>query len=267
MLKHLLATTAVVVALGGAAQAQQADETTEPLVEENAADEAGTATEGDATAAEEPPMTEEEGTTAAEEAPAAEEGTGTETTTIEVPVEEETTAEDAPAVEGEATTAEEAPAVETDDTMAEEAPAVEGEATTAEEAPAVETDDTMAAEPAEPLADPAAPVAGADPAAMPQLMPVEISELTVENLTGSDLRNPEGENLGTIDDALLAEDGSIRSLVVSFGGFLGFGKKTVEVPLDDVEFMRDEADNIIVETSMTPESLESMPEYQEESET
>jgi sporulation protein YlmC with PRC-barrel domain len=222
MLRHLLATTALVVALGGAAQAQQTDEATEPLVEENATGATEPAIEGEATAAEEAPMTEE-GTTAADELPAAEEGA----------------------------------------TTADQAPAVEPEATTAEEAPVAEEGDSMAAEPADPLAQPTAPVAGAEQPAAPQLTPVDIAQVTAEELIDANLRNPDGENLGTIDDALLDDSGNIQSLVVSFGGFLGFGKKTVEVSLDEVELMSDESGNIVAETMMTPETLEALPEYEE----
>jgi sporulation protein YlmC with PRC-barrel domain len=240
MLKQLLATTALTVALAGTTWAQT--ETTEPLVDESAPAAEAAPDSGEA------PLVEDNAATAAEEAPIVEEG---DTTTAEemVPVEEETTtAEETAPIEEEATTAEEAPMVE------------EGDATTAQEVePALEgaTDaDTMAADPADTVVDPAATMEA-------QLVPVDIAELTVEELTGASLRNVDGETLGTIDDALLDEGGNIESLVVSFGGFLGFGKKTVEVALDEVELMKDEGGSVVARTTMTPESLEQRPDYEE----
>jgi sporulation protein YlmC with PRC-barrel domain len=240
MLKQLLATTALTVALAGTTWAQT--ETTEPLVDESAPAAEAAPDSGEA------PLVEDKAATAAEEAPIVEEG---DTTTAEemVPVEEETrTAEETAPIEEEATTAEEAPMVE------------EGDATTAQEVePALEgaTDaDTMAADPADTVVDPAATMEA-------QLVPVDIAELTVEELTGASLRNVDGETLGTIDDALLDEGGNIESLVVSFGGFLGFGKKTVEVALDEVELMKDEGGSVVARTTMTPESLEQRPDYEE----
>jgi sporulation protein YlmC with PRC-barrel domain len=241
MLKQLLATTALTVALAGTTWAQT--ETTEPLVDESAPAAEAAPDSGEA------PLVEDDAATAAEEAPIVEEG---DTTTAEeaAPVEEEatTTAEEVAPVEEEATTAEEAPMVE------------EGDTTTAQEVePALEgaTDaDTMAADPADTVVDPAATMEA-------QLVPVDIAELTVEELTGASLRNVDGETLGTIDDALLDDGGNIESLVVSFGGFLGFGKKTVEVALDEVELMKDEGGSVVARTTMTPESLEQRPDYEE----
>lgn len=208
MIRHLLATTAVVaVMMGGAAWAQDAT-----------------------TPAEDPtilPVPEEGATVEGIEDPAA---AGTEA------------AEGAdPILEPEADTVQES--VE---------PMLEPEADTAQEsvepmAPA--EDGTLTADPA------------ADPSLAPVLVPVDIAEVTVEELVGANVRNTGGESLGSVDDALLSDAGEIESLVVSFGGFLGFGQRTVQVGIDEVSFMRDEGGAIIVETIMTPESLEALPDY------
>jgi sporulation protein YlmC with PRC-barrel domain len=239
MLKQLLATTTLTVALAGTTWAQT--ETTEPLVDESAPAAEAVPDSGEA------PLVEDNAATA-EEAPIVEEG-------------DTTTAEEAAPVEEEATTAEEMAPAEEEATTAEEAPMVEeGDTTTAQEVePALEgaTDaDTMAADPADTVVDPAATMEA-------QLVPVDIAELTVEELTGASLRNVDGETLGTIDDALLDDGGNIESLVVSFGGFLGFGKKTVEVALDEVELMKDEGGSVVARTTMTPESLEQRPDYEQ----
>jgi hypothetical protein len=134
--------------------------------------------------------------------------------------------------------------------------------------PAAEPADPMTAQ-EDPAADPMAPdattTAGAvDPGAEMEMTPIDISELTVEELIGSQLQNRNNESLGTIDNALLNDSGEISSLVVSFGGFLGFGENTVELSLEEVEFMSDGADNVYVVTDLQPEDLEGRPEVEVE---
>ena len=50
--------------------------------------------------------------------------------------------------------------------------------------------------------------------------------------------------------------------MAQFGGFLGFGSNTVLLTMDEIEVLQDEAGNIVVQTSLTPESLEGRPDYQ-----
>lgn len=52
-------------------------------------------------------------------------------------------------------------------------------------------------------------------------------------LTGDAVRNPEGEDLGKIEEIMLdVPTGSIAYAVLSFGGFLGIGDKLFAVPWD-----------------------------------
>lgn len=140
------------------------------------------------------------------------------------------------------------------------------------EQPEVEVQDPAAADPAmdqdaaagDPaVADPAA--AEQDVAQAPQLMPVNLSDLMLSDLMDAGLQSADGEQLGSIDDAKLGDGGAIENVIVSFGGFLGFGERTVEVPLEEFELMKDESGNVTAQTSMTPEAVEQLPEYQPES--
>jgi hypothetical protein len=73
----------------------------------------------------------------------------------------------------------------------------------------------------------------------------------------------DGENIAEVEDVLMAADGSaVESIVAQFGGFLGFGANKVELSMDEVEVMQDEAGSYVVQTSITPESLEGRPEYE-----
>ena len=57
--------------------------------------------------------------------------------------------------------------------------------------------------------------------------------LSTSTLTGTDVRNREGENLGNIKDFILdVENGRVMYAVLDFGGFLGIGDKYFAVPLE-----------------------------------
>src|SRR5688500_13987496 len=57
------------------------------------------------------------------------------------------------------------------------------------------------------------------------------SVITSNEITGTKVRNLEGENIGHIEELVLDVDtGVIRYAVLSFGGFLGIGDKLFAVP-------------------------------------
>ena len=73
----------------------------------------------------------------------------------------------------------------------------------------------------------------------------------------------DGENIASVEDVLMAADGSaVESVVAQFGGFLGFGANKVQLTMDEIEVMQDEAGAFVVQTTLTPESLKGRPEYQ-----
>lgn len=55
--------------------------------------------------------------------------------------------------------------------------------------------------------------------------------LRYDTLTSMRVQNPDGDDLGTIDDLVFdRESGQIRYAILSFGGFLGIGDKLFAVP-------------------------------------
>ncbi len=106
------------------------------------------------------------------------------------------------------------------------------------------------------------PMVPTDPAlAVPPLVPVDLAQVTAEDLTGADLRNNTNETLGEVEDVTLDSAGQIDALIVGFGGFLGFGEKTVLIPVDRIEVMSRGEGDVTVVTDLTPEALDEMPEY------
>ncbi|MFE3836223.1 PRC-barrel domain-containing protein [Pseudogemmobacter sonorensis] len=84
---------------------------------------------------------------------------------------------------------------------------------------------------------------------------------TAEELTGTDVHDASGESIGRVNDLVLNGD-AVTGAVIDVGGFLGIGSKSVLVPVDDLTVVRD-ADHAIlrVETSLTREQLEALPEH------
>jgi hypothetical protein len=57
-------------------------------------------------------------------------------------------------------------------------------------------------------------------------------------IVGASVYNDSGDNVGSIDDLLIGDDGKIREVVIAVGGFLGLGTKLVTVPFDQLRFER-----------------------------
>jgi sporulation protein YlmC with PRC-barrel domain len=88
-------------------------------------------------------------------------------------------------------------------------------------------------------------------------------QMSAEALIGKTVKNATNENVGKIDDVYLDASGSVKLVVVSVGGFLGVGSKTVAVPWADLKFGRD-GSSITVLTNWTKDSMKAMPDYKEE---
>lgn len=122
-------------------------------------------------------------------------------------------------------------------------------------------------------------MAGQDTAAMDEterrartgMMPVrdgyvsaEPQDLTAEALTGAPLYGSNDEDIGEVSEILLADDGKVQSVIVDVGGFLGLGEKPVELQLEDLSILREEAGtSVVTYVSMTQDELEAMPEYRD----
>lgn len=128
------------------------------------------------------------------------------------------------------------------------------------------SDGTMAPAPvAEDGVDPATPPAmetatPADPAG-PVLTPMLAGDISADKLIGASIQTIDGENIASIDDVIVSTDGAVESVVAQFGGFLGFGSNKVLLTMDEIDVMQDEAGNLVVQTALTPESLEGRPDY------
>ncbi len=172
--------------------------------------------------------------------------------------------EEAPADDA-AVTEEVAPA---EDAMASEETAPADDAMASEEtAPA---DDAMASEEPAPAEDAMASEeapAEADAAAasdFDSMEAVATADISADELTGTAVYGAGDEEIGSIGDILLSEDGTVDAVIIDFGGFLGIGTKPVAVAFDNLTFVRDENGGLLLRTPLTAEELEAAPEYDEE---
>jgi len=83
--------------------------------------------------------------------------------------------------------------------------------------------------------------------------------LSATTITGEDVRNENGEDLGRIEDIMIDVDsGRIVYAVLSFGGFLGIGDKYFAIPWEALKISSDGKEFII---DIPKEKLENAPGF------
>ncbi len=81
--------------------------------------------------------------------------------------------------------------------------------------------------------------------------PYEFTEIV-----GTQVRNPQGEELGRIDDLVFDTEGRISFAIVGYGGFLGIGQNLVAVPVNSLSYV-EEPRHFVLNTSK--EKIQSAP--------
>lgn len=70
------------------------------------------------------------------------------------------------------------------------------------------------------------------------------------------------EDIGTITDLVIDEDGQINAVVVGVGGFLGVGEKNVAIEWDSLELTKDEeGEDYVITVNASEDALEAAEEY------
>ena len=72
--------------------------------------------------------------------------------------------------------------------------------------------------------------------------------------------DPQSDNIGDVNDLIVAEDGSVTHAIIGVGGFLGIGEKNVAVPFDELKVVENNGDLRLV-YSATKEQLEAAPAF------
>lgn len=79
-------------------------------------------------------------------------------------------------------------------------------------------------------------------------------------LIGATIRNAANESIGEVKDVFLDQNGTVKALVVSVGGAMGIGAKSVMLPWQDLKVDRQQ-NKLFMTTNATKETLKAMPEY------
>ncbi len=83
--------------------------------------------------------------------------------------------------------------------------------------------------------------------------------LSASSINGDSVKNPQGENLGHIEDLMVdLNSGNIAYAVLSFGGFLGVGDKLFAMPWPALKL--DAEDKAFV-LNISKEKLENAPGF------
>jgi sporulation protein YlmC with PRC-barrel domain len=88
-------------------------------------------------------------------------------------------------------------------------------------------------------------------------------EISGDAFIGTNVRNQNNEIVGKVEDVYIDDRGTIKTIVVSVGGFLGVGTKDVAVRWSDIGRSRD-GKSLVLTTNWTRDSLKAMPEYKYE---
>ncbi|MEM8870336.1 MAG: PRC-barrel domain-containing protein [Pseudomonadota bacterium] len=103
-------------------------------------------------------------------------------------------------------------------------------------------------------------------ASEPALVPVD--EVIPEELAGVNVVGTDGEGIGRVTDIVFTSLGEVEAAVVSTGGFLGFGRHSVAIPVEELEVLEraDQPGALVVQLPMTQDDLKAMPEVGAEEE-
>jgi sporulation protein YlmC with PRC-barrel domain len=88
----------------------------------------------------------------------------------------------------------------------------------------------------------------------------------VDRLVGTDIKNRDGNDIGTVDDVVLDRNGRVAAIIVRTGGLMGVGASTVALSWDQVDVSRDQDDpeKYRLRVAMTQQQLENLPEFDDD---
>jgi sporulation protein YlmC with PRC-barrel domain len=86
---------------------------------------------------------------------------------------------------------------------------------------------------------------------------VAATGMRATHLIGADVYNDRDEHIGTLDDLMIGDDGTVGFAILSVGGFLGLGSHLVAVTFDSLTI-----DNYrVVLPGATRDELRRLPEF------
>ncbi|MGO2579296.1 MAG: PRC-barrel domain-containing protein [Halomonas sp.] len=83
-------------------------------------------------------------------------------------------------------------------------------------------------------------------------------------LTGNQVQSTveDDQDIGTITDLVINEDGQVTAVVVGVGGFLGMGEKSVAIEWDSLELTKEEdGEGYVISVNASEDALKDAEEY------
>ena len=132
-----------------------------------------------------------------------------------------------------------------------------------------ETDETAGA--ASPVAADTTDAAAPDMAAAPApaferegFATADYEQLTADDLEEAAVYDANDENIGSVEELILSQDGKIEQAIVDVGGFLGMGEHRIGLAFDEMQVMTTPTTARSGSTSTRRrQTLEQRPEYQQ----
>ena len=79
------------------------------------------------------------------------------------------------------------------------------------------------------------------------------------DLDGKDVYDPNGENIGSISDVIVSENGKVMAVLVGVGGFLGIGEKDVAVSMSALKFGPGKTEGLPTEQEQEQQQAAAQP--------
>jgi hypothetical protein len=86
-------------------------------------------------------------------------------------------------------------------------------------------------------------------------------DIATSKLIGASVYNTQNENIGQIEDLIISSSGSVVSVVIGVGGFLGIGEKKVAMPFSALKAERGDNKLLKIVVEETRESLKAQPDF------
>ena len=101
-------------------------------------------------------------------------------------------------------------------------------------------------------------MAAADKSSMSAIDPGKIAS---QDLVGTTVYGANDERVGEIGNIVLTKDSKVDAVLLDVGGFLGMGEKEVAVGMDKLKFMEDKNGKRYLYTNFTKDQLKAQPAY------
>ncbi len=81
-------------------------------------------------------------------------------------------------------------------------------------------------------------------------------------IIGTTVLNSAGENIGDVNELVLANDGKVRAVIIGVGGFLGMGERDVAVAFNSLKITRNDNNDEVITIDASKDVLSKAPQWE-----